>query len=211
MSRYGDGDYEPIIGKDGKEKNVSGLWQHSLQIALTSKRGQQALRDLRDAPMALPRHELIEGALCTVGLTERIEAMPEKVVRDVTPFNYETKEYGAPVPTEVHNYDRDSLIQYVGEHDDQPEGVCAVGAYVWWQKVKAGMDPAAAFADLPVLPDTDTGEWQTAEVGVEAGLSERLAYYLAWLNDESFGYMAADERWQLYVKWIGEHLEAVPA
>lgn len=214
MSRFGgDGDYEPVIDKRGREINTAGLWQGALKAALHSKRGRQALTDLREALMALPERRLIAGALCTVGLAERIEAMPATVVREITPYSRDENgkaTFGPPTPTEVKNYERQSLIEFVDENFDQPEGVCAVGAYVWWQKVKAGMDPATAFAELPVLPDTDSGEWETAEAGRDAGLTERLAYHLAYLNDESLEGVTPEERWQRVVDHIDKVL-AEPA
>lgn len=215
MSRFGDGDYEPTIDKRGREVNTSGLWRANVKRALAGKRGQAALRDLRDALLALPEKRLIEGALCTVGLQDRIEAMPVTVVRDVRQWT--KAEDGrdvlsdATVPTEVHNYQRDSLIEFVEEHEGDPEGVCAIGAYVWWQKVKAGMDPAEAFAALPILPDTDAGDWETVDAGTDAGLTAALAWDLAYTNDERLEGMSAEARYQWFIDWIDKQLGAVPA
>jgi hypothetical protein len=52
--RFGD-DYEIV---------PEGLWEHSLTIALGSRHGQQMLRELRDALLALPEKRLILGELC---------------------------------------------------------------------------------------------------------------------------------------------------
>lgn len=49
------------------------LWEHALEMAMSGKRGQQALRDLEQALIELPEKVLIEGRLsdgenvCTVG------------------------------------------------------------------------------------------------------------------------------------------------
>lgn len=57
-TRYFDGgDCEPMPYE---------LWQHNLEAALGGKRGQQALRDLKAALLALPERKLIRGALCQV-------------------------------------------------------------------------------------------------------------------------------------------------
>lgn len=221
MSRFDGDDYEPTIGSDGKVKDTSGLWRSNVKRALAGKRGQAALRDLRDALLALPEKRLIEGALCTVGLTERIEAMPMTVIRDVEPLRRGPD--GRPVrgpdglvirepvrPEPVKNWERESLVEFVGEHDDQPEGVCAIGAYLWWKKVKGGMDPAEAFAALPVLPDTEAGGWETADAGKDAGLAEVLAYELAYMNDERFAGMSPEDRYAAFLRFIDKHL-AVPA
>jgi hypothetical protein len=205
VSRFGDGDYEPIIGSDGKVKDTSGLWRSNVKRALAGKRGQAALRDLRDALLALPEKRLIEGALCTVGLSEKIEAMP---VRIPTPPDSLARTVDGL--TDMTNWHRMSLIEFVEEHEDQPEGVCAIGAYVWWQKVKAGMDPADAFAALPVLPDTDGGEWETAQAGQDAGLTAALAWDLAYTNDERLQGLTPEARYAWFMEWIDKQL-AVPA
>ena len=221
MSRFGDGDYEPIIGSDGKVKDTFGLWRSNVKRSLSGKRGQAALRDLRDALLALPEKRLIEGALCTVGLSERIEAMPLTVIRDVEPLRY--GDDGKPMrdadghvirepvrPEPVKNWERETLVEFVAEHEDQPEGVCAIGAYVWWQKVKAGMDPAEAFAALPVLPDTDAADFETAQAGQDAGLTSALAWDLAYTNDERLGSLSPEARYQWFIDWIDKQL-AVPS
>ena len=213
MSRFGDGDYEPVIDKRGREIDTTGLWRANVARALRGRRGQAALRDLREALLALPEKRLIEGALCTVGLKGRIEAMPETVIRDVRGYHRDANgqvTWTEPEPTPVQNYERTSLIEFAEEHEGQPEGVCAVGAYAWWKKVKAGMDPEAAFADLPVLPDNDAGEWETASAGEAAGLAGILAYELAYMNDERYGGMSPEQRYDAFMKWLDSQLvEAV--
>lgn len=65
MARF-DGDYE-------NEYNAWALWEQATTIALGSVKGQQILRDLRDALLALPSKRLISGQLackgevCTMG------------------------------------------------------------------------------------------------------------------------------------------------
>lgn len=212
MSRFSD-DYEPR--DDGK--NTAGLWRANVKRALASARGKAALRDLRDALLALPQKRLIEGALCTVGLDDRIAAMPATKTIETRPYRPDAD--GRPMrdeagrvifeplqPREVKNWDRQSLIDFAEEHQGDREGVCAIGAYVWWRKVKAGMDPAAAFAALPVLPDTDGGEWETADAGQEAGLTATLAWELAYMNDERLGGLPAEKRYERFMAWIDTQL-----
>lgn len=57
MSRFDDGDESDI---------PYALWHANVERALKGKRGQQALREMRDALLALPEKKLIEGALCDV-------------------------------------------------------------------------------------------------------------------------------------------------
>lgn len=90
------------------------------------------------------------------------------------------------------------------------EGVCAIGAYVWYRKVKAGMDPQAAFADLPTLLDADGGaDDETARAGEQAGLTYVLASSLAYRNDATFEAMTAEERYAAFLAWIDDELAEV--
>jgi len=90
--------------------------------------------------------------------------------------------------------------------DGQPEGVCLVGAYAWHRKVKAGADPAEAFDSLPTLDDENHDMYETAELGVQAGLTFTLAYDLAFKNDEWWASCTPGERWQKALAWIDEVL-----
>lgn len=160
--------------------NQAELWYANLDRALAGKRGKKALAELREALLALPEKRLIEGALCTVGGAERrAEA--------------------------VGQWSRDDLEVKLATDG---EGVCAVGAYVWFKKVKAGADPAAAFADLPTLLDSDGDDWQTAEAGKQAGLTYTLASHLAYRNDESFAGMTPEERYEAFMAWLDDQLAA---
>jgi hypothetical protein len=66
MSRFGYDD-------EGDYPNAWALWERAITTALGSDKGQQILRDLRDALLALPKKRLIEGRLacngevCTMG------------------------------------------------------------------------------------------------------------------------------------------------
>ena len=93
---------------------------------------------------------------------------------------------------------------------DQPEGVCAVGAYVWWQKVKQGKDPMQAFEELDTLPDSDGDIWDTVEAGKSAGLARVLAWELAYTNDETYGGLSPEDRYEKFMAWIDKQL-ALPA
>jgi hypothetical protein len=107
------------------------------------------------------------------------------------------------------------------DHDDEEvtpyviteaggEGVCAVGAYVWHQRVKAGADPAQAFESLPTMFHEDgDGPWETALEGQHAGLTYQMAWRLGQMNDEDFQSCTPEERWEKFVAWIDERL-AIP-
>lgn len=194
MSRFGEYDGD---GDDEFNGNGGYMWAKRAQLALEGKRGRKALTDLREALMALPEKRLISRALCTVGLEEKATAMPVEV-----------PSWGSTTMRE--NYEREDLLRLAGE---QGPGVCAIGAYVWFQKVKAGMDPTEAFASLPTLADIDedggAGE-ETARVGQSAGLTYTLAWELASRNDSDWGTLTPDARWPRFVEWIDKQLARPP-
>lgn len=176
MSRYSDYD------GDGDQTITWEMWQWNADRALKGKRGQKALRDLREALLHLPEKRLIARALCTVGAERIPEARPDG-----------------------WNYARDDILDIVHE---QGQGVCAVGAYVWWQKVKAGASPEEAFAALPTLADTESEMYDTARAGKDAGLTYTLAWELAFTNDETFDGLTPEQRYERFMAWLDESIAA---
>lgn len=91
--------------------------------------------------------------------------------------------------------------------EEQGIGVCAVGAYCWWQEVKKGADPAEAMASLPVTADLLTGQaYETVEAGRAAGLTRYVAWTLGDLNDETLRTCTPEERWERVVAWVDKEL-----
>jgi hypothetical protein len=173
MSRYWDDDYEEDF------PNQLAFWQANADRALKGKRGRLALRDLREALLALPEPRLIEGALCTVNPQRRIEELPR---------------YGG-------GPDLAAKVERNGE------GVCAIGALLWYRKVKAGMDPAEAFDSLPTLDDSNHDLDDTARLAVgDAGIVYSVAWRLACRNDETFRHMNPQERHAAFLAWIDAEL-----
>lgn len=111
----------------------------------------------------------------------------------------------SPWMDEVENFDQ--------QVSREGEGVCAVGAMLWHRKVKAGVDPAEAFASLPGLPgEGSDGLDETASLAKqEAGLTYTLAWELAYRNDETYDRKTPEERWEAFVAWIDRELAGVPA
>lgn len=160
--------------------NQYEFWQANLERALKGKRGRKVLADLREALMALPQPRLIERAMCTIGAARRAAGYPEKWLRG----------------------------GFMEDVAAQGEGVCAGGAYLWYQRVKAGVDPAEAFDSLPTLSDLeneDTGHATAAALN-DAGVVYCLASALAYRNDETFEGMTPEERWTAFVAWIDQQL-----
>lgn len=96
---------------------------------------------------------------------------------------------------------------------DEGEGVCAVGAFVWHKKVKAGADPEQTLRDLPLLPDYDSDGTATADMGKAAGLSWTLAWLLMERNDSTYEDLTPEARYTAYLAWIDRTLadSEVPA
>lgn len=182
MSRFGEGD------GDEDFNNQWALWENRAHLALRGRRGKKALAELREALEALPEKRLISGALCTIGIGSRLEAMPAE---DRGRWELEEKVV---------------LIEQSGE----PEGVCAMGAMAWHRKVKAGMDPDEAFASLPVIPDTNYGSASaTARLGRdELGLAYSLAWTIAEQNDSEYGFgeLTPEQRFVAFIGWIDKEL-----
>lgn len=159
--------------------NQGELWRANVERALAGRRGKKALAELREALLALPEKRLIAGALCTVG------GVKQRAV-----------DHGV-----WYRQDLEDKVKSEGE------GVCAIGAYLWFKKVKAGADPQAAFDELPTLLDADgDSDYLTAQAGRYAGLTFTLASTLAYRNDSVFDSMTPEGRYDAFLKWLNEHL-----
>jgi len=186
VSRYSDYDGEEWF------PNQSALWQHNAELALKGKRGRKALAELREALLALPSKRLISGALCLVGVADKIQ-LESTVPGDEWP-RWRLQE-------------ANQLIE------DQGEGVCAVGALLWYRKVKSGVDPETAFAELPLIlsanEDEDGLEKTALLAESELGITYHLAWQLAYKNDESYDLCTPEERYSKFLFWLDKELGPV--
>jgi hypothetical protein len=215
MSRYRDSDdYEG----DPEQILAWGRWKRNAEQVLKSKRGRKALADLREALLALPGKRLINGALCTVGSPEvRFpEVTGEEIAAQVeeSAARWVELEFEVPADDAAHvarwmRQDRDEGREaYRKVAEREGEGCCGTAAYLWHQKVRAGMDPAEAFAALPSVYEGDNEDpmRETAELGVQAGLAYTLAWELAYRNDETYGAMTPEERYTAFLAWLDQQL-----
>jgi hypothetical protein len=214
MSRFSDYDgdeYSP------EEVLFQGRWYNNARRALKGKRGRKALAELREALLALPEPRLIGGALCTVGGTARVgEVTPEEVAGRAAQGRAMYAEAGSD-PGEDYadecgrwmrqerEYERDAIAGLV---ETDGEGVCAIGAFIWHQKVKAGMDPAEAFAALPTVAGdaADNPADETAGLGQQAGLTYTLAWVIASKNDQTWESRTPEDRYTAFLAWIDAEL-----
>lgn len=181
MSRFGEWDGEEDFNNQGE------FWMKRAQLALEGRRGRKALQELRAALLALPEKRLISRALCTVNPDRRIaEHRAEGGYTEQLP---------------------DELTRLI---EEQGQGVCAIGAYVWHQKVKAGADPVEAFDALPTLDDLDgyDAAGATARIGRDHGLTFTLAWELAEQNDGEYGFggLSPEQRYAAFLRWIDAQL-----
>jgi hypothetical protein len=187
-------------------ENVAELFEQRARTAIYSKRGRASLRELREALMALPKHELIYGAMCR---------KPKELEDGDIGFEEQEAERAEKAKLVVGQVGLDGAV--VEQLDPAEQyGVCGVGAYIWWKKVQAGVDPVQAFNELPELDTTD--DWKvegdemftTAYEGQRAGLTYTLAWEVASGNDETFASLTPPERWQAMVDWIDKVLAEPP-
>lgn len=178
MSRYCD---EEMTDENAEFR--WGAWMSNYHRALRGKKGRRALRELREALLALPEHKLISNALCTVNPEHRKAVIDDEISRD--------------------SYDW--MIEHEGE------GVCLIGAYLWHRKVKEGMDPAEAFDALPNvgldenMPGAEALD-ETAWLAARHGMTYTLAYTLAHRNDVSYDRLSPEERYARFLGWIDTEL-----
>lgn len=163
---------------EGNFPNEWAFWERRTRAVMSGKPMRKALAELREALLALPERRLISSALCTVGKRDETD-------------EHSNRWYAA---------DKAELLANEGE------GVCAVGAFAWHKKVKAGIDPEEAFKSLPMNPDYEGDPDITAQVGKAAGLSYTLAWILMSRNDETFEDLTPEERYDAFLAWIDERL-----
>jgi hypothetical protein len=210
MSRWTDydGDYED---EDYEER--ARQWRDDYYAALRSESGRQVLTGLREALMALPERRLIQSAMCTVGGPDK--RAPEMTDQEVAEYAERYAGYGGVAAQrryEWAEHEREERARLRAELSGliarDGEGVCAIGAYVWHQKVKDGADPAEAFGSLPLLFDHEDGDpmTETTDLGTNAGIAYTLAWELAYMNDETFRDKTPEERHAAFVAWIDEQL-----
>lgn len=215
MSRYVEGDCE------GEPEQILawGRWERNARATLKGKRGRKALAELREALMALPEHRLIDSALCTAG--DMDARLPERTPEELADWERKSLGYGC-TPEQAYRSaegmreDRElERAEFAKLLEREGEGVCAIGAWMWHQKVQAGMDPQEAFAALPLIWD-DPAEGggsleETARAAQqELGIAYTLAWELTYRNDETYANRTPEERWTAFVAWIDKELAGSP-
>lgn len=163
--------------------NEWAFWERRTRAVMSGKPMRKALAELREALLALPEKRLISSALCTVGKADVVD-------------EYNDRWYGA---------EKAELLEHEGE------GVCAVGAFAWYKRVKAGEDPQEAFKAIPLNADYEGDPSVTADTGHAAGLSYTLAWILMSRNDDTYEDLTPEQRYDAFLAWIDERLAVTAA
>jgi hypothetical protein len=173
MSRFGWDD-------DG-EGMPWGLWEATVARALGGRRGQEALAQLEAALLELPEPRLIEGHLAADGAVCAVGAF---IARQ------RAQEQGVDLPTIVEAMSA-GVKCWCGHGRDLHAGASCGGR---------------SWADNPCGctgydPDGE-GAWETADAGRAAGLRYSVAWHLAYLNDEEFGGLTPEARYERMLAWV---------
>ena len=88
------------------------------------------------------------------------------------------------------------------------ERVCAVGALVAYARAREGQTWHQVLAELPW--DDDGYLLETVRQGKLAGLPRTLAEELANLNDEWWGHLTPEQRWERARKWVLDRIIPAP-
>lgn len=190
MSRFPEGDY------DDEYANLhAARYEHNLKRALSGRKGQKALKELREALLSLPERRLIRnnlatpaGEVCTVGALVAYRL---------------AKAQGVDVSDAARTLANDDPQEWDGFEYDRETGD-------WIQTVSPMWDTSLKWK----IEHGDDGEGPeyTIEHGKAAGLVETLAWELGYRNDDLWGRCTPEERWTKCLAWVERQiLDGIPA
>ncbi len=191
MSRFNTDydEYDPL---------ASGRWEGNVRRAIKGRKGQAALRDLRDALLTMPERRLIagefatpDGEVCTVGCLVAYKRAQTKGV----PFQVAAAELAdeGSRPFSDYTYNPES-----GRWERQQEGRRWPSGETYTYTVDRDED------------DEDDPAGETADRGMEAGLVRTLAWEMGFLNDEMWDRHTPEQRWAACLKWVEAQLIPSP-
>lgn len=144
-----------------------GRWEHNLRRTIKSKRGQQVLRDLRAALLALPAPRLIDGAM----LAPSDPGCPD----DVCLLGALARSRHVRLPVEVTHYS----LRDLAPHDrwGMPPDGWAIDEVAQWASNTLGMSWTMAWALIEVNDDAEW-PWRSTETP-----EQRYRRVLAWVTE----------------------------
>lgn len=202
MTRFG-GDYEEQFPGQGE------LWEANLRRAISGKRGQAALRDLEEALLEMPEKKIIRGKIadrrgqvCTVGLLalhRRTRAGEDRTsVLAALAADY------CECTHDHHDHEGETgrchRCAAVAEkwHRDRAEGKLEPWRERWEPTVCEKFVLAEDWAGV--------GDLETAQVGKSVGIAFCLAWYLGYLNDETWYNDTDEERYDHLLEWVRKRI-----
>lgn len=196
MSRFPEGDeYDPL---------AQGRWEANVVRSIKGRKGQKALRDLRDALLAMPEKRLIrddfatpDGEVCAVGAAVAYQRAQAKGVT----ITEAARELAAEDPDPWDGYTKNPET---GRYEKQVERVR-------YDAATRSMVPTGKFFTETRYHDDDPADYTASRGKVEAGFSWTLAWQIGWQNDEGWGHLSPEQRWQKCLKWVESKLDKADA
>lgn len=158
-----------------------GLWEQVVSSSLGSRRGQAALADLEAALVALPEPRLIEGHLAANGGVCAVGAYVA---------HRKATEQGVPVADVISAMATE--VDCWCEHSRSDHNPTCTGTS--WN------DKPCSCKKYDAASDEDI--YETAAAGKAAGLSQTVAWHLAYLNDEQFYAATPEQRYERVLGWV---------
>lgn len=168
-----------------------GRWEGNLRRAINGRKGQRALRELREALLALPERRLIagelatpEGEVCTVGALVAYRR---------------ARKSGLSIEEAAKAVALDDPEPWEGYERDPETGDYTVDVTPPWVRLDAGQAWKKQHGE-------DQGEEHTIEAGKAAGLVHTLAWQLGWLNDVEWSHLTPEQRWERCLRWVESNI-----
>lgn len=194
MSRFPEGDeYDPL---------AQGRWEANVERSIKGRKGQKALRDLRDALLAMPEKRLIadefatpDGEVCAVGAAV---AYKRALTKGVT-ITEAAKELAGEDPDSWDGYTKNPET---GRYEKQVEAVR-------YDRETRSMVPTGEWFTEYRYHDDDPADYTAGRGHAEAGFSYTLAWHIGWQNDDGWGHLTPEQRWEKCLAWVERRLVAV--
>lgn len=179
---------------DNEEGMPWKLWEAVVSRALGGRKGQEALAAMESALVALPEQKLIEGHLASDGAVCAIGALVAA---------HKAKEEDVDIAIIIEAMSAGVACYCGHKRDVHISGVCQ----------GKGWKDAPCYCDGTYEPEESEDSYETVSAGRGVGLSNTVAWHLAYLNDEAFGGATPEQRYSKMLAWVrrAQGKETVPA
>jgi hypothetical protein len=212
MSRFDcDYDYDDEYGELHR-----GRWEWNLEQAIKGRKGQRALRQLEAALLAMPQRRLVDselatpaGDVCAVGAAIAFaEARREGLSFEEAACN---------LAREDKTWEGFELATGDDPDGEYREGQWICTYYPQWLPHDFWTSELRSPVDLPlrvmigrvdVRRGDDEGCERTAREGKRAGFVYTLAWEVGCMNDEEYGRLTPEDRWDAMLRWVRSKIKA---